>query len=89
MYLTKEAKAEIFKEYGGKAENTGSAEGQIALFTTRINALTEKLKANKKDLNTQRSLIKMVGKRRSLLDYIKNKDIEKYRALIDKLNIRK
>jgi small subunit ribosomal protein S15 len=89
MYLTKEAKAEIFKEYGGDAKNTGSSEGQIALFTTRINALTEKLKANKKDLNTQRSLIKMVGKRRSLLDYIKNKDIQKYRDLIEKLNIRK
>ena len=69
--------------------NTGSTEGQIALFTKRINDLTAHLKKNQKDFNTERSLIRLVGKRRSLLDYLKGKDIEKYRTLIKELNIRK
>jgi small subunit ribosomal protein S15 len=89
MYLTKEVKAEIFKNYGGSETNTGSTEGQIALFTHRINHLTKHLKENQKDFNTERSLVKLVGKRRSLLDYLKKKDIEKYRSLIKELNIRK
>ncbi|MDG1570830.1 30S ribosomal protein S15 [Robiginitalea sp. M366] len=89
MYLTKENKAEIFKKFGGAESNTGSTEGQIALFTTRINHLTGHLKKNQKDFNTERALVKLVGKRRSLLDYLKKKDIEKYRALIKELNIRK
>ena len=89
MYLTKEEKAKIFKKHGGSESNTGSAEGQIALFTHRINHLTGHLKMNRKDYNTERSLVKMVGKRRALLDYLKKKDIEKYRALIKELNIRK
>lgn len=89
MYLTKEVKADIFKKYGGSESNTGSTEGQIALFTHRINHLTEHLKRNRKDYNTERSLVKLVGKRRSLLDYLKRKDIEKYRTLIKELNIRK
>ncbi len=89
MYLTKEAKTEIFKKHGGAENNTGSTEGQIALFTYRINHLTEHLKRNRKDYNTERSLIKMVGKRRSLLDYLKRKDVEKYRVLIKELGIRK
>ena len=89
MYLTKEVKAEIFKKYGGAEGNTGSTEGQIALFTHRINHLTGHLKNNQKDFNTERSLVKLVGKRRSLLDYLKKKDIEKYRELIKELNIRK
>jgi small subunit ribosomal protein S15 len=89
MYLTKEVKAEIFKKHGGSEGNTGSAEGQIALFTHRINHLTGHLKNNHKDYNTERSLVKLVGKRRSLLDYLKKKDIEKYRELIKELNIRK
>ncbi|NAS14058.1 30S ribosomal protein S15 [Poritiphilus flavus] len=89
MYLTKEIKAEIFKKHGGSESNTGSTEGQIALFTHRINHLTGHLKKNQKDFNTERSLVKLVGKRRSLLDYLKKKDIEKYRALIKELNIRK
>lgn len=89
MYLTKEVKAEIFKKHGGSATNTGSAEGQIALFTHRINHLTEHLRSNRKDYNTERSLVKLVGKRRSLLDYLKNKDIERYRAIIKELGIRK
>ena len=89
MYLTREVKAEIFKKHGGSEGNTGSTEGQVALFTHRINHLTGHLKNNQKDYNTERSLVRLVGKRRSLLDYLKKKDIEKYRALIKELNIRK
>lgn len=89
MYLTAERKSEIFKKFGKSEKDTGSTEGQIALFTERINALTEKLKVHKKDFVTQRSLLKMVGKRRQLLNYLKAKDIEKYRALIKELNLRK
>jgi small subunit ribosomal protein S15 len=89
MYLTKEKKQEFFKAYGESEKNTGSAEGQIALFTFRINHLTEHLKMNKKDFNTERSLVRLVGKRRRLLDYLKGKDIEKYRSLLKELNIRK
>lgn len=89
MYLTKEVKAEIFTKYGGKAENTGSTEGQIALFTHRINHLTGHLKKNHKDFNTERSLVKLVGKRRSLLDYMMKNEIVKYRELIKELGIRK
>ena len=89
MYLTKEVKAEIFSKHGGVAANTGSAEGQIALFTFRINHLTEHLKKNRHDYNTERSLVKLVGKRRSLLDYLKNKDINRYREIIKELGIRK
>jgi small subunit ribosomal protein S15 len=89
MYLTKEVKAEIFSKHGGKAENTGSTEGQIALFTYRINHLTGHLKANRHDYNTERSLVKLVGKRKALLDYLKNKDIAKYRLILKELGIRK
>ncbi len=89
MSLTKEAKAEIFKKYGKSEKDTGSTEGQIALFTKRINDLTGHLKKNHKDYNTERSLVMLVGKRRSLLDYLKNKNIEGYRSLIKELGIRK
>ncbi|HMB64251.1 MAG TPA: 30S ribosomal protein S15 [Eudoraea sp.] len=89
MYLTNEIKAEIFKKHGGSEKNTGSTEGQIALFTHRINHLSGHLKNNQKDYNTERSLVRLVGKRRSLLDYLKKKNIEKYRELIKELNIRK
>jgi len=89
MYLTPEKKQEIFAENGKAATDTGSAEGQIALFTYRINHLTEHLKKNRKDFNTERSLVRLVGKRRRLLDYLKTNDIERYRAIIKKLNIRK
>ncbi|WP_297763290.1 30S ribosomal protein S15 [uncultured Muriicola sp.] len=89
MYLTKEVKKEIFKKHGGNENNTGSTEGQVALFTHRINHLTGHLKKNHKDYNTERSLVMLVGKRRSLLDYLKKKDIQKYRELIVELNIRK
>jgi len=89
MYLDKDVKEGIFKKYGGSEKNTGSTEGQIALFTHRINHLTQHLKKNHKDYNTERSLVRLVGKRRSLLDYLKNKDILKYRELIKDLGIRK
>ena len=71
----KKIKENIFKKHGKSSKNTGSAEGQIALFTHRINHLTEHLKSNRKDFNTERSLVKLVGKRRSLLDYLMKKDI--------------
>jgi small subunit ribosomal protein S15 len=89
MYLTSEKKQEIFAEHGTGTTDTGSAEGQIALFTFRINHLTGHLKINKKDYNTERSLMRLVGKRRKLLDYLKHNDIERYRAIIAKLGIRK
>lgn len=89
MYLTKEVKEEIFSKHGKSATDTGTSEGQIALFTFRINHLTEHLKNNRKDFNTERSLVKLVGKRRSLLDYLKKTDITRYRAIIKELGIRK
>ena len=89
MYLTKKIKEDIFKKHGKEANNTGTAEGQIALFTYRINHLTDHLKNNKKDFNTERSLVKLVGKRRSLLDYLMKKDILRYRAIVKELGLRK
>ncbi len=89
MYLTAEKKQEIFKKYGKSESDTGSTEGQVALFTYRINHLNEHLKLNKKDHSTQRALLRLVGKRRSLLDYLKDRDIEKYREVIKDLKIRK
>jgi small subunit ribosomal protein S15 len=89
MYLSAEKKKEIFEKYGKSVSDTGSAEGQIALFTHRIQHLTNHLKQNKKDLFTQRSLIRLVGKRRRLLDYLREKDIERYRAIIKELGLRK
>ncbi|MCD6065524.1 MAG: ribosomal protein [Bacteroidetes bacterium] len=89
MYLTSEVKKGIFKTHGGAEKNTGSTEGQVALFTHRIAHLTGHLQKNKKDFSTQRSLLNLVGKRRSLLDYLKKKDINKYRALIKTLDLRK
>jgi small subunit ribosomal protein S15 len=89
MYLTTEVRKDIFKKFGKSEIDTGSTEGQVALFTHRIKHLTEHLKENKKDNVTRRSLVKMVGKRRRLLDYLKKKDIEKYRSLIKELGLRK
>lgn len=89
MYLNSEKKKEIFTQHGGSEANTGSTEGQVALFTYRISHLTEHLKKNRKDFGTQRSLQLLVGKRRSLLDYLKRKDIEKYRALVKELGLRR
>ena len=89
MHLSAKEKDAIFKKFGGDKKNTGSTQGQIALFTNRITHLTKHLKKNHKDKNTQRSLQIMVGKRRGLLDYLMNKDIENYRALIKDLKIRR
>lgn len=89
MYLTSETKKTIFTEFGTSDIDTGSTEGQIALFTFRIKHLTEHLKANKKDFATQRSLVLLVGKRRKLLAYLKDNDIEKYREILKRLSIRK
>jgi small subunit ribosomal protein S15 len=89
MYLDSTKKEEIFGKYGKSNTDTGSAESQIALFTFRINHLTEHLKINKKDYNTERSLKMLVGKRRRLLDYLIRIDITRYRAIIKELGIRK
>ncbi|MEN9347584.1 MAG: 30S ribosomal protein S15 [Flavobacteriales bacterium] len=89
MYLTTEKKQEIFAKHGKSAKDTGSSEGQIALFTYRIAHLTEHLKVNKKDYNTQRSLISLVGKRRALLNYLQKTEINRYRAIVKELDLRK
>lgn len=89
MSLSTEEKKEIFEKYGQDAENTGSTEAQIALFTKRINHLTDHLKEHTGDHASRRGLLKLVGKRRRLLDYLKDNDIEKYRELIADLGIRK
>ena len=89
MYLTKEIKTKIFKSFGKSDKDTGSAESQIALFSHRINHLSSHLKENKKDFNTERSLVRLVVKRRKLLEYLKAKDISKYRKIIKDLGLRK
>lgn len=89
MYLSSEEKKKIFEKYGKSASDTGSPESQIALFTHRIQHLTEHLKNQKKDLQTRRALVLLVGKRRRLLEYLKRKDIERYRNIIKDLSIRK
>ncbi len=89
MYLNTEVKEEIFAKHGGSKTNTGSTEGQIALFTFRIAHLTEHLKKNRKDYGTQRALQLLVGKRRSFLDYLKKKDINRYRAIVKELGLRR
>lgn len=88
-YLDSEKKKEIFEKHGKSNNDTGSAESQIALFSYRISHLTEHLKKNKKDFSTQRALIMLVGKRRSLLDYLKTNDIERYRAIVKELGLRR
>lgn len=87
--ITKEKKAEIIKEYQLKEGDTGSPEVQVAILTYRINDLNEHLKANHKDHHSRRGLLKMVGKRRNLLNYLKEADIERYRSLITRLGLRK
>ncbi len=89
MYITAEAKKELFKKHGKSENDTGSTEGQIALFTHRINHLTDHLKNNHKDYNTERSLVKMVGKRRNLLNYLIKTDVLRYRAIVKELGLRK
>lgn len=89
MYLSTEVKQQIFADYGQSQVDTGSPESQIALFTHRIKHLTEHVKMNKKDLSTKRALIALVGKRRKLLDYLKQQDVERYRAIVKNLGLRK
>ncbi|HEX6223418.1 MAG TPA: 30S ribosomal protein S15 [Chryseolinea sp.] len=91
MYLTTEIKQDLFAKhgFGKKKQETGSAESQVALFTHRINHLTEHLKSNKKDFSTQQGLMKLVGKRKKLLNYLQNTDIERYRAILADLDLRK
>jgi small subunit ribosomal protein S15 len=88
-YLTAEKKANIFKEFGGSEKNTGSIEAQVALVTVRINSISAHLKQNKKDFSTQRGLMKMVGQRKRLLSYLSKTNLAGYRALIEKLGLRK
>ncbi|SEV95688.1 30S ribosomal protein S15 [[Clostridium] fimetarium] len=87
--ITKEKKSEIIAAYGRTPSDTGSPEVQIAILTERITELTEHLKVNKKDHHSRRGLLKMVGQRRGLLDYLKKSDVESYRVLIERLAIRK
>ena len=89
MYLDSAKKQEIFGKCGQSNSDTGSAESQVALFSYRIAHLTEHMKANRKDHNTERALVKLVGKRRALLNYLKDRDIERYRAIVKALGLRK
>jgi small subunit ribosomal protein S15 len=89
MAITKERKEELVEKYGGSKDNTGSTEAQIAIFTERINDLTDHLKDHSQDHASRLGLLKLVGKRRDLLNYLKKKDIESYRELISELGIRK
>lgn len=89
MYLDSAKKKEIFEKHGKSNTDTGSPESQIALFSYRISHLTEHLKVNKKDYSTERALKMLVGKRRRLLDYLASRDIERYRAIIKELGIRR
>lgn len=88
-YLQADKKQEIFEKYGKSNTDTGSPESQVALFSYRISHLTEHLKKNKKDIVTRRSLLRLVGKRRQILDYLRKIDIERYRSLIKELGLRR
>ena len=88
-YLTKERVSTFFTDFGGKASNTGSIEGQIALVTERINRISQHLQANKQDFSTHRGLMKLVGQRKRLLTYLSKQNLQGYRALIEKLGLRK
>ena len=89
MYLTSEKKEEIFAKHGKSAKDTGSSEGQIAVFSFRIKHLTGHLKKNHKDYNTEKSLVRLVSKRRKLLNFLKDTDITRYRAIVKELGLRK
>lgn len=89
MLLNSEAKKEVFKKFGKSETDTGSAEVQVAIFTERIAHLTQHLKINSKDLATERSLVRLVGKRRRLLDFLKERDINRYRKIVKDLGLRK
>ncbi len=88
-HLTAEAKSNLFQTYGNAAKNTGSIEAQVAMLTERINHISAHIKQNKKDFSSNRGLIIMVGKRKSLLQYLQNTNLEGYRALIAQLGLRK
>lgn len=87
--LTKEKKAELAEKFGRSANDTGSVEIQVALLTEQINRLTEHMKANKKDYSSNRGLLKMVGRRKKMMEYLKREDINRYRDLVQKLGLRK
>ena len=89
MSVTKEQKVELVKQFGGAETNTGSVEAQVAILSARISDLTEHFKINKKDHHSRRGLLMLVGRRRRLLDYLKSRDIEKYRTLIGELGLRR
>ncbi|MCC6754102.1 MAG: 30S ribosomal protein S15 [Saprospiraceae bacterium] len=86
---SKEQRAEIFKQFGGSEANTGSTEGQIALFTARIKGLSEHLQTNRKDHSCRRALLQLVGKRKQLLNYLHHKDLGRYKAVLEQLGLRK
>ena len=88
-YLSAEKKQELFAQYGGSETNTGAVESQIALFTFRIHSMSDHLKENQKDQSCRKALLTLVGKRKKLLAYLQHKDITSYRAILEKLNIRK
>jgi small subunit ribosomal protein S15 len=88
-YLTKEKKAKFFADFSGSATNTGSTEGQVAVLTERISQISKHLQENKQDFSTHRGLMKMVGKRKSLLTYLSKHNLKSYRELIEKLGLRK
>ena len=88
-YLTKESVSTFFSDFGGRANNTGSVEGQIALLTERINRISEHLQANKHDFSTHRGLMKLVGQRKRLLTFLSKNNLQGYRSLIEKLGLRK
>ncbi len=88
-YLTTERKSEIISTFGGDAKNTGSIEGQIAVLTERISGISKHLQSNKKDFSTNRGLLQLVGKRKRLLSYMQKHNLQGYRALIEKLGLRK
>jgi small subunit ribosomal protein S15 len=88
-YLTKESKADLFKQYGGTEKNTGKSEAQIALFTSRIKGLSDHLQTNRKDHSCRRTLLHLVGKRKQLLNYLHQRDLSRYRAILEQLGLRK
>ena len=88
-YLTKESTEELFKKYGGTEKNTGLSESQIALFTARIKGLSDHLQTNRKDHSCRRTLLHLVGKRKQLLNYLHQKDLGRYRAILEQLGLRK
>ncbi|MEO8823113.1 MAG: 30S ribosomal protein S15 [Ginsengibacter sp.] len=88
-YITSESRVKYFKEFGGDEKNTGSIDAQVAILTEKINHISKHLSQNKKDFSTQRGLMQMVGKRKSLLAYLNKHNLSGYRALIEKLGLRK